>query len=114
MTTVYSADLNEIEAHLTTTQVESGIPYFNARRELWLDGKKRKPRPDQAPAPIIKFEEMVKDPEALRNHSVWEAGLGRVSKRLMEGGRLKYNLPMGLLVRNTAHSARSFTSSLYR
>ena len=80
-------------------QVESGIPYFDARRELWLNGKKKKPRSDQIPASITKFEEMVRDPGALRSNTVWDTGLGKVSKRLMEGGRLKYNLPMHLLVR---------------
>jgi hypothetical protein len=100
--------LGEIEAHLAATQVEPGIPYYDARRELWLDGKKKKPRSDQVPASIKRFEEMVRDPRALRSKTVWETGLGRVSKRLMEGGRLRYGLPMHLLVYNTVHSARAF------
>lgn len=94
-----SSDLDEIEARLATTQVEPGIPYFNARRELWLNGKKKIPRPDEPPASITRLEDMVRDPRALRSNTVWEAGLGRISKRLIEGGRLKYNLPMHLLVR---------------
>jgi len=99
-----SADLGEIEAHLAATQVEPGISYFNARRELWLNGKREVPRPGDIPASITKLEEMVGDPQALRSRGVWEAGLGRVSKRLIEGGRLKYNLPMRLLVCSATHS----------
>jgi len=97
--------LDEIEAHLVTTQVEPGIPHFNARRELWLNGKKKIPRPEEVPPSITRLEEMVGDSRALRSNTVWEAGLGVISKRLIEGGRLKYNLPMHLLVRNTVNSA---------
>lgn len=104
--------MGEIEAHLAMTQVEPGIPYFNARRELWLDGKKKKPRSDQVPASVARVEEMVREPGALRSNAVWEAGLGRVSKRLIEGGRLKYNLPMHLLVCSTAHPARGFVPNM--
>ena len=100
-----SADLDEIEAHLATTQVEPGMSHFNARRELWLSGKKKISRPEEVPPSITKLEEMVGDPRALRSNTVWEAGLGRISKRLIEGGRLKYNLPMHLLVCNTVNSA---------
>lgn len=96
-----SADLDEIEARLVATQVEHGIPYFNARRELWLNGKKKVPRSEQTPASITRLEEMVKDPRALRSNTVWESGLGTISKRLIEGGRMKHNLPMRLLVHNT-------------
>ena len=102
---LFSADLDEIEAHLAATQVEPGVSYFNTRRELWLNGKKTIPRPDEIPDSITKLEDMVRDPEALRSSSVWEAGLGRISKRLIEGGRLKYNLPMHLLVCNTPRLA---------
>jgi len=95
-----SADLGEIEGHLAATQVEPGVSYFNARRELWLSGKKKIPRPDEIVDSITRLDEMVRDPRALRSDRVWEAGLGRISKRLIEGGRLKYNLPMHLLVCN--------------
>ncbi|KAF9651231.1 hypothetical protein BDM02DRAFT_3184713 [Thelephora ganbajun] len=93
------ADLGEIEAHLVATQVEPGMSYFNARRKLWLDGKKKIPRPEEIPASITRLEEMVRDPRALRSNTVWEEGLGRISKRLIEGGRPKYNLPMHLLIK---------------
>lgn len=96
----FSTDLGEIEDHLAATQVEPGISYFNARRELWLNGKKEKPRLDNTVDSITRLDEMVRDPQALRSDRVWEAGLGRISKRLIEGGRLKYNLPMHLLVCN--------------
>ena len=98
---LFSAHLGEIEGHLAATQVEPGISYFNARRELWLNGKKRIPRPDEIVDSITRLDGMVGDPQALRSDRVWEAGLGRISKRLMDGGRLKYNLPMHLLVCNT-------------
>jgi len=93
------ADLDEIEAHLAVTQVEPGISHFNARRELWLHGKKKKPRSDQVPASVARLEETLRDPEALRSDAVWEAGLGRVSKRLIGGGTLKCNLPMHLMIK---------------
>lgn len=102
---LFSADLGEIEALLAATHVEPGISYFNARRELWLNGKKKIPRPGETAASITRLEDMMRDPQALRSRKVWEAGLGRISKRLIEGGRLKYNLPMPLLVCNTARSA---------
>jgi hypothetical protein len=92
---LFSADLGEIEDHLAATQVEPGISYFNVRRELWLNGKKKIPRPDEIVDSITRLDEMVRDPRALK------AGLERISKRLTEGGRLKYNLPMHLLVCNT-------------
>jgi len=81
------------------------MSYFHARRELWLNGKKKKPRPDETADSITRLEDMVGDSQALHSDRVWEAGLGRISKRLIEGGRLKYNLPMHLLVCNTTHSA---------
>ncbi|KAF9780030.1 hypothetical protein BJ322DRAFT_1112714 [Thelephora terrestris] len=93
------SNLDEIEARLATIRVEPGISYFNARRELWLNGKKKVPRPGEPPASITRLEAMVRDPRALRSNTVWEAGLGRISKRLIDGGRLKYNLPMHLLIK---------------
>lgn len=96
----FSAGLSEIEDHLAATQVEPGISYFNARRELWLNGKKKKPRSDEIVDSITRLDDMVRDSRALRSDRVWEAGLGRISKRLMGGGKLKYNLPMHLLVCN--------------
>ena len=104
-----STGLDEIEARLTTTRVKHGVSYFNARRELWLNGKKKIPRSSEVPTSITRLEEMVRDPRALRSNTVWEAGLGRVSNRLIEGGRLKYNLPMHLLVSNTIRSAHAFS-----
>lgn len=101
---VFSVDLGQIEAHLAAERVEHGTSYFNARRELWSHGKRKIPRQGEAAASITTLEEMVKDPQALRSRRVWEAGLGRISKRVIEGGRLKYNLPMHLLVRSTTHS----------
>lgn len=100
----FSADLGEIEARLAAEQAEPGISYFNARRELWLHGKRKIPRPTETVTSITRLEDMVREPQALRSRRVWEAGLGRISKRLIEGGRLKYNLPMPLLVCNTTHS----------
>lgn len=113
--TFSSADLAEIEGHLAATQVEPGVSYFNARRELWLSGKKKIPRPDEIVDSITKLDEMVRDPRALRSDRIWEGGLGRISKRLIEGGRLKYNLPMHLLVCNaTRLCIRSSRSSFSR
>ena len=113
-----SSNLDEIEARLATTRIEPGISYFNARRELWLNGKKKVTRPGEPPASITRLDAMVRDSRALRSNTVWEAGLGRISKRLIDGGRLKYNLPMHLLVRNVMQSAHAFDSnaisSLYR
>ena len=106
----FSAGLGEIEAHLAATQVEHGASYFNARRELWSNGKKKIPRPDEIADSITRLEDMVRDPRALRSSSVWESGLGSISKRLTEGGRLKYSLPMHLLVCNTTHSAMRSSS----
>ena len=87
------------------------MSYFNARRELWLNGKNKKPRLEEVPPSITSLEEMVRDPRALRSNTVWEAGLGRISKRLIEGGRLKYNLPMHLLVRDAAYSAHALSTN---
>lgn len=100
-----SANLGEIEVYLAATQVEPGESYFNARRELWLNGKKKIPRLEDIDiaGSITRLDDMVRDPRALRSDRVWDAGLGRISKRLVEGGRLKHNLPMHLLVCNTTH-----------
>ena len=90
--------MDEIEGHLAAKKVEPGTSYFNARRELWLNGKKKIHRPEDTVDSITRLDDLVRDPQALRSDRVWEAGLGRISKRLVGGGRLKHNLPVRLLV----------------
>src|ERR1700722_9006823 len=74
-----------------------------ARRRLWLT-----PRSDlqinTEPSPMrLKLEEVLNRPGALQSEEIWKAGIEKVWKGLVGGGRLKKRLPMGIVVRRTPY-----------
>lgn len=78
-----------------------GPDHFHARRALWLTplSVPRPPSPPSASEAHTRLEELLNKPGALENNDVWQAGLGKVWKSLVSGGRLKQLLPLKLVVR---------------
>jgi len=93
-----NVSLSGFEHQLSSLNVSAGPAYYAARRSLWLSSttpSDHRPKPSS----VTKLENMLSEPNALRSWRVWDAGLGRVWKGLLEGGRLKHNLPLPLLVK---------------
>ena len=51
----------------------------------------------------LKLEEVLNRPGALQSEEIWKAGIEKVWKGLVGGGRLKKRLPMGIVVRRTPY-----------
>lgn len=99
--------LSDFEQRCATSSLPPpGPEHFEARRNLWLG---RPPsgdttstlRPQKSP-PVSnarsRLEELLSRPGALESDEVWNAGLVRVWKGLVGGGRLKKALPLNLVV----------------
>lgn len=95
-----NVSLSGFEHQLSSLNVPAGPSYYAARRSLWLSPQSTT-APDCRPkaTSITKLEDMLDNPTALRSGKVWNSGLGRVWKGLMEGGRAKYNIPLPVLVK---------------
>jgi len=92
----------DFEHQLSALDVPAGPSYYAARRSIWLSAASKAPsdhRPKATSSSIIKLESMISEPKALHSWKVWDAGLGSVWKGLLEGGRLKHNLPLPLLIK---------------
>ncbi|ETW83825.1 hypothetical protein HETIRDRAFT_449454 [Heterobasidion irregulare TC 32-1] len=78
-----------------------GPDHFHARRALWLTplSVPRPPSPPSASEAHTRLEELLNKPGALENNDVWQAGLGKVWKSLVSGGRLKQLLPLKLVIK---------------
>lgn len=78
----------------------SGPELFEARRRLWTTPPTDSPRPRRPDSPSrTRLRELLHTPGALESDSVWHAGLGRVWKGLVSGGRLRSFLPLSFVVR---------------
>ncbi|KZV65675.1 hypothetical protein PENSPDRAFT_689662 [Peniophora sp. CONT] len=76
----------------------SGPELFEARRRLWTTPANASPRPQRPPSPSrTRLHELLHTPGALESDQVWHAGLGRVWKGLVSGGRLRSFLPLPLV-----------------
>lgn len=100
-----------------------GPLHYTWRRTWWLAPVQKvteRPRPSSS---RLKFEQLLKKPGAVRSNEAWKGGIERVWQGLMDGGRLKQNLPMSVVVRQlsiiskgtllipgiSAYRSRSFT-----
>jgi hypothetical protein len=87
---------SNFEHRLSNLKVPPGQSYYEARRSLWLENSATEPKP--RPASITKLESMVSDPKSIRSNRVWESALGPIWKGILDSGRLKYRLPLQVLV----------------
>lgn len=75
-----------------------GPDYFAAHRALWTTPTAAS-RLGQAPSTSrVRLETLLDEPGALERPDVWDAGLKKVWKGLIEGGRLKNFLPLRVVV----------------
>jgi hypothetical protein len=75
-----------------------GPDHFAARRALWTTPTAAS-RLGQAPSTsCIRLENLLDEPGAVERPDVWDAGLDRVWKGLIGGGRLKNFLPLRAVV----------------
>lgn len=75
-----------------------GPSHYSARRQLWLAQTGRSPPPPAPSTSRERLEELLSMPGAATNDEVWKAGVERVWRGLVTGGRLKRRLPMNLVV----------------
>ncbi|KAI0004933.1 hypothetical protein BJV74DRAFT_762551 [Russula compacta] len=76
-----------------------GPDRFAARRALWTTPTAAS-RLGQAPSTSrVRLEYLLDEPGALERPDIWDAGLKKVWKGLIEGGRLKKFLPLRVVVK---------------
>jgi hypothetical protein len=87
---------SHVSAH--TNLPPPGPDHFAARRALWLKPTAAS-RLGQAPSTsCVRLENLLEDPGALERSAVWDAGLNKVWRGLVGGGRLKNFLPLRVVV----------------
>jgi hypothetical protein len=77
---------------------QPGPEYFTARRALWTTPTAASRLGQAPPISRVRLETLLDEPGALERPDVWDAGLSRVWKGLVEGGRLKNFLPLRAVV----------------
>jgi hypothetical protein len=75
-----------------------GPAHYLARRALWLAPAPEPPLPPVPSTSRQRLEQLLSIPGAVENEEVWKAGVEKVWKGLVAGGRLKRRLPMNLVV----------------
>ena len=75
-----------------------GPAHYLARRALWLAPTPEPPLPPVPSTSRQRLEQLLSIPGAVENEEVWKAGVEKVWKGLVAGGRLKRRLPMNLVV----------------
>lgn len=75
-----------------------GPSYYAARRALWLTPIPGLPLPPVPSTSRDRLEQLLNVPGAVENEEVWRAGVEKVWKGLVAGGRLKRRLPMNIVV----------------
>ncbi|TFY52756.1 hypothetical protein EVG20_g10417 [Dentipellis fragilis] len=80
---------------------EPGPAHFEARRALWLSPPSTPiHRQPVAPSPSrARLEDLLNQPGALQDDHVWDVGLSRVWKALINGARLTKRLPLDAVVK---------------
>ncbi|KAI0050198.1 hypothetical protein FA95DRAFT_1460529, partial [Auriscalpium vulgare] len=73
-----------------------GPEYFAARRALWRT--RTVPPKDPTPA-TVKLEALLEQPGALESDQIWSAGLNKIWRGLVGGGRLKNLLPLRTVIK---------------
>lgn len=77
---------------------QPGPEYFTARRALWTTPTTASRLGQPPPISRVRLETLLDEPGALERPDVWDAGLNKVWKGLVEGGRLKKFLPLRAVV----------------
>ncbi len=77
---------------------QPGPEHFAARRTLWTTPTAASRLGQAPPISRVRLETLLDEPGALERPDVWEAGLNRVWKGLVDGGRLKSFLPLRAVV----------------
>ncbi|THH04036.1 hypothetical protein EW146_g10282, partial [Bondarzewia mesenterica] len=77
----------------------TGPDLFAARRALWLTPPPTPPIPTSPSPSRIRLHDLLNQPGALESNEVWQAGLNKVWKGLVSGGRLRKLLPLNLVVK---------------
>lgn len=89
-----------------------GADHFAARRTLWWSPGPNEPSPTEANSSRRRLEALLAHPGALEDDDIWEAGVDRVWRGLVNGAKLKHRLPLALVVR--PYPRLSHGSGLYR
>ena len=75
-----------------------GPAHYAARRALWLASTSGAPSPPIPSTSRQRLEQLLSMPGAVESEEVWKAGVEKVWKGLVAGGKLKRRLPMNLVV----------------
>ncbi|KAF8812251.1 hypothetical protein BYT27DRAFT_7182686 [Phlegmacium glaucopus] len=75
-----------------------GPELYDARRRLWLTPR-IKPATEPPSSSRQKLEFLLNQPDAIHNQDLWRHSLEKIWDGLSSGGRLKYRLPMNLIVK---------------
>lgn len=75
-----------------------GTDFYHARRRLWLTPRV-KPQTDPPPSSRQKLEFLLNQPDAIHNQDLWHQSLEKIWAGLSSGRRLKYRLPMNVIVK---------------
>ncbi|KAF8969452.1 hypothetical protein BDZ97DRAFT_245240 [Flammula alnicola] len=78
---------------------EPGPDYYTARRRLWLTPRVNPVTPLAHPPARQKLEDLFNQPGAIYSPEAWNNGLEKVWKGLSSGGKLKYSLPMAIIIK---------------
>ena len=93
---------------------EPGPDYYAARRRIWLTPTRVLPPPPPASSSRQRIENLFNQSNGhsiVYSHEAWRNGLEKVWKGLSSGVRLKYNLPLNIVVSPSIESLGVFHSS---
>jgi len=76
-----------------------GPSHYAARRKLWLTPNLKSHSTPEPSGTQLKLQEVLDQPGAAESEEVWKAGIEKVWKGLINGGRLKKRLPMKTVVK---------------
>ncbi|RPD67349.1 hypothetical protein L226DRAFT_529695 [Lentinus tigrinus ALCF2SS1-7] len=76
-----------------------GPEYFNARRALWLVPGPNHSIPTETNSSRRRLEALLATRDALEDEVVWQTGVDRVWRGLLNGARLKHRLPLALILK---------------
>ncbi|KAI0774104.1 hypothetical protein C8Q74DRAFT_809691 [Fomes fomentarius] len=76
-----------------------GVDHFAARRTLWWTPGPNEPSPTEANSSRRRLEALLAHPGALEDDDIWEAGVDRVWRGLVNGAKLKHRLPLALVIK---------------
>lgn len=84
-----------------------GPSHYATRRDLWLAQRNGPPLPPVPSTSRDRLENLLSKPGAAESEEMWNAGVHKVWKILMAGGRFKRRVPMNLVVRSTSNDTNS-------